>query len=207
MAKAALVLFEATGDAVYLGRAETWIGQAVRDHWDDAGGGFFQAAADAAPALARLKLVIDMPDASGNAATAEALAKLYFLTGAEELRARAESTLAATGGGIQLDPLGSAGLLNAADTLRRGVQVVIVGARGEAETDRLLARTFAFSLPARALLVIPPGQGLPENHPAGGKGQIDGRATAYVCRGTVCSLPATGVDEFAETIRAMRAGP
>ena len=105
------------------------------------------------------------------------------------------------------DPLGSAGLLNAADTLRRGLQVVIVGARGETETDRLLARIFAFSLPARALLVIPPGQRLPENHPAHGKGQIEGRATAYVCRGTVCSLPATDTDELAETIRAMRAGP
>ncbi len=206
MAKAALVLFEATGDAVYLGRAETWIRQAVRDHWDDASGGFFQAAADAVPALARLKLILDMPDPSGNAATTEALAKLYFLTGAEELRARAERTLAATGGGVGANPLGSAGLLNAADTLRRGLQVVIIGQRGETETDRLLARTFAFSLPARALLVIPPGRTLPENHPAHGKGQIDGRATAYVCRGTVCSLPATDVEDLAATIRAMRAG-
>ena len=207
MAKAALVLFEATGDAAYLRRAEAWVRQAVRDHWDDAAGGFFQAAADAAPALARLKLVIDMPDPSGNAATVEALAKFYFLTGTEEMRASAERTLAATGGGVVDDPLGSAGLLNAADTLRRGLQVVIVGARGETETDRLLARIFAFSLPARALLVIPPGQRLPENHPAHGKGQIEGRATAYVCRGTVCSLPATDTDELAETIRAMRAGP
>jgi hypothetical protein len=206
MAKAALVLFEATGDAAYLRRAETWIRQALRDHWDDAGGGFFQAAADAAPALARLKLAIDMPDPSGNAAMTEALAKLYFLTGAEEMRANAERTLAATGGSIGVDPLGSAGLLNAADTLRRGLQVVVIGRRGEAETDRLLARTFAFSLPARALLVISPGQRLPENHPAHGKGQIEGRATAYVCRGTVCSLPAADVDELAETIRAMRAG-
>jgi uncharacterized protein YyaL (SSP411 family) len=205
MAKAALVLFEATGDAAYLRRAETWVGQAVRDHWD-AEGGFFQAAVDAAPALARLKPVNDMPDPSGNAATAEALAKLYFLTGAEELRTRAERTLAAVGGSVQVDPLGAAGLLNAADTLRRGLQVVVIGRRGEAETDRLLARTFAFSIPARALLVIPPGQRLPDNHPAHGKGQIEGRATAYVCRGTVCSLPAADADELGQSIRAMRAG-
>lgn len=206
MAKAALVLFEATGDPSYRERAETWIGQAVRDHWDDADGGFYQAAADAVPALARIKPIIDMPDASGNAATVEAMAKLYYLTGAEALRARAERALAATGGSASGDPVGSAGLLNAADTLRRGLQVVIVGRRGEAETDRLLARSFAFSLPARALLVIAPGQALPEGHPAFGKGQIDGRATAYVCRGTVCSLPAADSDALAESIRAMRAG-
>ncbi len=207
MARAAMVLFEATGDDDYLRRAENWLRRATRDHWDDAGGGFFQAAADAAPALARLKIILDMPDPSGNAVAVETLAKLYFLTGAEDLRARAERTLVAIGGSPGSDPLGSAGLLNAADGLRRGLQVVIVGRRGEAGTDRLLGRTFAFSLPARALLVIAPGQSLPENHPAHGKGQIDGRATAYVCRGTVCSLPAADEDELAETIRAMRAGP
>jgi hypothetical protein len=206
MARAALVLFEATGDESYLGQAEIWVRQALRDHWDDSDGGFFQAAADAAPTLARLKPVIDMPDPSGNAATVEALAKLYFLTGAEALRTSAERTLAATGGHPGEDPFNSAGLLNAADTMRRGLQVVIVGRRGEIDTDRLLARTFAFSLPARALLVIAPGQRLPENHPAHGKGQIEGRATAYVCRGTVCSLPADDADGLADTIRAMRAG-
>ncbi|MBM3732426.1 MAG: thioredoxin domain-containing protein [Acidimicrobiia bacterium] len=206
MARAALVLFEATGDAAYLRRAETWVGQAISDHWDPAGGGFFQAVADVAPALTRLKPVIDMPDPSGNATMVEVLAKLYFLTGAEDLRARAERTLATTGGIVGSDPLSSAGLLNAADSLRQGLQVVIVGQRGEAGAERLLVRTLAFSLPARALLVIPPGQSLPDNHPAHGKGQIDGRATAYVCRGTVCSLPAADENELAETIRAMRAG-
>jgi len=207
MARAALVLFEATGDDVYLRWSERWLRRALADHWDDADGGFFQAAADAAPALARLKIIIDMPDPSGYAVAVAALSKLYFLTGTEALRERAERALAATGGSLRVDPLGTAGLLNAADGLRRGFQVVIVGARGEADTDRLLGRTFAFSLPSRALLVIAPGQNLPENHPAHGKGQIDGRATAYVCRGTVCSLPATDTDELVETIRAMRAGP
>ena len=120
--------------------------------------------------------------------------------------ARAEKTLTVMGGSVGVEPLGTAGLLNAADTMRRGLQVVIVGRRGDRDTETLLKRAFAFSLPARALLVIAPGAALPDNHPAFGKGQADGRATAYVCRGTVCSLPATGVEDFAETIRDMRAG-
>ncbi len=210
MARAALALFEATGEANFLGHARAWTAQAIRDHWDGGGdgdgGGFFQAAADAAPSLARLKIALDMPDSSGNAAMVEVLAKLYFLTGDEPLRARAEKTLAVLGGGVGVEPLGTAGLLNAADTMRRGLQVVIVGRRGVADTEALLKRAFAFSLPARALLVIAPGAAVPDNHPAFGKGQADGRATAYVCRGTVCSLPATGVEDFAETIRDMRAG-
>lgn len=206
MTRAAIALFETTGEARYLARARTWATRALSDHWDAAGDGFFQAAADAAPALARLKPVLDVPDVSGNAAIADALARLYFLTGAEGFRNHAERTLAALGGAALDEPLGSAGLLNAADTLHRGLQIVVVGARGEDETRKLLARAFAFSLPARALLVIAPGAILPDNHPASGKGRINGRATAYVCRGTVCSLPVTSADDMAETIRAMRAG-
>ncbi|MBM3565276.1 MAG: thioredoxin domain-containing protein [Alphaproteobacteria bacterium] len=207
MALAALTLFEATGETAYLDRARAFAGQAIRDHWDEAGDGFFQSAADAAPKLARLKLALDMPDPSGNAAIVEALARLYFLTGEEDLRARAERTLAALGGGAVVDPLGTAGIVNAADTLRRGLQIVIVGRRGEADTDALMARAFAASMPARALLTIAPGARLPDNHPAFGKERIDDRATAYVCRGAVCSLPAASADELAETIRGMRAGP
>ena len=36
-----------------------------------------------------------------------------------------------------------------------------------------------------------PDTDLPAGHPAAGKGQSKGRATAYVCRGPVCSLPIT----------------
>lgn len=206
MARASLTLFEATGDADFLERARAWAAQAVGAHWDGHGGGFFQAAADAAPSLARLKIALDMPDPSGNAAIVEVLAKLYFLTGDESLRERAEKTLTVMGGGLEVDPLGTAGLLNAADALRRGLQVVIVGRRGGGDTESLLKRAFAFSLPARALSVVAPGARLSDNHPAFGKGQVDGRATAYVCRSTVCSLPVTEIEDFAETARDMRAG-
>jgi len=37
--------------------------------------------------------------------------------------------------------------------------------------------------------VIAPNAALSPSHPAAGKGQIGGQATAYVCEGPVCSLP------------------
>ena len=37
--------------------------------------------------------------------------------------------------------------------------------------------------------MIAPDQALPAGHPAAGKGRVDGHATAYVCRGTTCTLP------------------
>ena len=41
------------------------------------------------------------------------------------------------------------------------------------------------------LTQLGPKEALPLGHPAFGKGQQEGKATAYVCVGPVCSLPVT----------------
>ena len=41
------------------------------------------------------------------------------------------------------------------------------------------------------LTLLDPAQALPDGHPAAGKGQQDGKATAYLCAGMVCSAPIT----------------
>ena len=46
-----------------------------------------------------------------------------------------------------------------------------------------------------ALLVVPEGEDLPEGHPAAGKSGPPG--TAFVCRGTTCSLPISDPDALA----------
>ena len=84
--------------------------------------------------------------------------------------------------------------------------MVVVGKRGEGPTDALLRTIMETSLPTRVLLVIAPGTELPANHPAFGKGQEDGKATVYVCRGTFCSLPATENETLVQTLSAMRRG-
>ena len=66
----------------------------------------------------------------------------------------------------------------------------------------LLAAIYGTSLPDCLLQLVPPGSDLPPEHPAHGKGQIDGRATAYVCRGATCSLPITDPVELARALAA-----
>jgi uncharacterized protein YyaL (SSP411 family) len=206
MVRAALVLYEATGDQTYRQRAEAWIATALAHHWDKADGGFFAAAPDAGLHVVRLKPGLDNPNPSGNAVVTEVLARLYYLTGDEAKRETAERTLALFGGTLAAQPFGATGLINAADTLRRALQVVVVGTRGEPRTDALLRKIFRTSLPTRVLEVIAPGEPLPETHPAHGKGQVDGLATAYVCRGAVCSLPVTDETALARTLIEMRQG-
>jgi uncharacterized protein YyaL (SSP411 family) len=126
---------------------------------------------------------MDDPNTSGNAKMAEVLALLYYLNGDADFRDLAEKTLKAFGAAAGEPVLEMSGLFNAADILDATLQIVIVGRRGDAAADKLIGRVMATSLPNRALDVIKPGTVLPEGHPARYKDQIDGRATAYVCRG------------------------
>ncbi len=200
---AALTLYEVTGKPVYLETARAQAGLALH-HWDDKTGGFYQVAADADPALPTLKIGYDGQYPSGNAAMAELMARLYYMTGDGAWRDRAKRTLAAFGADTLRRPIDHGAMLSAADTLAGAVQVVIVGARGRAGTDALLGEAWRTSLPGRVLQVIAPGAVLPDGHPARYKDQVDGKATAYVCVGAFCSLPQTEPAEFAKTMRFVR---
>ena len=190
MAQAALMLFEATGEESYLRRARDWVAIAIKDHWDPRGG-FFFTAADAELLIARAKNALDQPNPSGNGTLAAVMARLYYLTGEEDYRRRAQATIDAFGGEIRRYAFAHANLLNAAEFLAKAVQIMIIGRRGDQETDALLRAVFSRNLPNRILTVVAPGVALPPSHPAHGKQQIDGRATAYVCEGPACSLPLT----------------
>jgi hypothetical protein len=80
-------------------------------------------------------------------------------------------------------------LVNSAELLSEALQIVIVGHRGEPATTAMIAAVHTASLPNKVLQVIAPGADLPDHHPAHGKGQISGAATAYICQGAVCSAP------------------
>lgn len=206
LSRSALVLFEATGEQRFLDNAANWTKDAFNHHWDKNTGGYFTSADDAGPAMARLKPVLDNPNASGNAKMAEVLALLYYLRGETKHLDQAQQTLLAVGGATLEPALQVAGLFNAAETLDAALQIVLVGRRGDNATDTLFKHVMGASLPNRAVDVIKAGTVLPEGHPARYKEQIDGEATAYVCRGTICSLPVTNTKDLTGTLLLMRKG-
>ena len=188
MSRAGLALYEATGDARILTRVQNWVALASR-HYADPRGGFFFTADDAESLIARSKNALDQPNPSGNGTLAAVLARLYYLTGDEDYRRAAQATLDAFAGGTRQNLFGHATLLNAAELLLKGLQIVIVGARDGDQTKTLLSAVYRTNLPNRIVSVIAPGTALPTTHPAAGKDQVGGQATAYVCEGPVCSLP------------------
>jgi uncharacterized protein len=189
MARAALALAEATGDRRYVAHAEAWVAVLDAHYWDAAAGGYFFTADDTADVILRNKSAADHATPSGNAAMIGVLARLFYLTGKSAYRDRAEATLGAFAGEIGRNFFPLASFINANEFLQNALQVVVVGARDAADTLAMLRAVRGQSLPDLVLTEIAPGEALPKGHPAEGKGQSSGRATAYVCRGATCSLP------------------
>ncbi len=203
LARAALLLHEARGDAEALDFARELVALAVRHYEDGDGGGFFVAADDAEALLVRAKSAQDSAVPSGNGVMVEVLVRLYYLTGEAEHRERAERARAAFTGEVARNFFPLASLLNAAEFLERAVQVAIVGSRGEAEAEALIAAAWQAGNPWLVLQVVAPEEALPAGHPAAGKTSVEGRATAYVCRGPVCSLPLTTAPDMRQAMLDM----
>jgi uncharacterized protein YyaL (SSP411 family) len=190
LARAALLLHEATGTSAYLAQAEAWVETVERHYADPAGGGWFLSADDTGDVIVRAKTAADHAAPSGNGTMVEVLARLFYLTGEARYRERAAAAVAAFAGEVARNFFPLATLLNAAETLADAPQLVVVGQRGAADTAALL-RAARRAPPQRILQVVAPGEALPAGHPAAGKPQQAGRATAYLCRGQTCSLPIT----------------
>ncbi|HET8729303.1 MAG TPA: thioredoxin domain-containing protein, partial [Alphaproteobacteria bacterium] len=191
MSRAALALYEATGDGAYLETARGWAEDVERHYRDAERGGYFFTAEDAEALIVRTKTAYDNPTPSGNGTMLGVLARLFHLTGEARYAERAEAVVQAFAGELTRNFFPLATFLNNAAFWRNALQVVIVGDRRAEETRPLLRAVLDRSLPDRLLLVVPPGEALPQDHPASGKGQVDGRPTAYVCRQMTCAAPVT----------------
>jgi len=207
LALAALALYEATGDKLYLDEASNFARQAITLFKDEAAGGYFAVAEDSDAALVgRLKPYLDVPNPSGNAQMLQVLARLYYITGKTLWRDEGERLIKELGGRVMEPNFGRTGLLNAYEDFRDALQIVVIGGRGARDTRRLAWTVMRTSLPTRVFQIIKPGQDLPDTHPAMNKTQFDGKATAYVCKGQICSLPQTDARELRQTLLTMRRG-
>jgi uncharacterized protein YyaL (SSP411 family) len=199
MARAALALFEATGDPRRLAEARQ-LSAAAHTWVADPYGSYYTTASDAADVplgpAARPRTGADNATPSGNGMMAEVLARLFHLTGETLWRERAEAVLAAFSG--NRDALaGSPTLLAAADLIERGTLVVIAG--DPALPAAVALRQTALATPDPAVCVLTasgPTKSAPPGH-----------ALAYVCRGQTCSLPIEDPDALGAILSGRTAAP
>jgi uncharacterized protein len=144
-------------------------------------------------------------DTDGATPSAEGLAvlglvRLAALTESAELREVADRVLRGRSPVVARVPLAFPTLIRAGALAEHGLGVGIVIGAPDDPAARALARRARQLLGAEDLvLVLRPGERPPAVAPhwLEGRDARDGRATAYLCRGPVCSLPAVAPEELA----------
>jgi uncharacterized protein len=158
---------------------------------DPDGGGYFVTADDAADLIVRNKHCHDNAVPAGNATLVGVFARLWVLTGDATWRDKAARQVAAFAGELQTNLFPLMTLLNGYETLQSVTELVIVGDPADPATAALRRAVHGRSLPNKVVRQVSPGAQLPADHPAAGKGMVDGKPALYVCRDMMCQAPIT----------------
>ncbi|HWU25374.1 MAG TPA: thioredoxin domain-containing protein, partial [Rhizomicrobium sp.] len=189
MARAALALWEVTGEKHYLDKAQAWVRVLDQHFWDSTHGGYFFTADDSDPLMFPARMIFDQNTPSGNGTMVGLLAQLHLITAEQSYRERGNALIEAFSGEVGRAFLSMGTYMNGLDTTLAGFEVVILGPRSHPKTQELIATVLGRSLPNRVLHVTDSGEALPANHPAHAKLQENGLPTAYICQRSTCSAP------------------
>jgi uncharacterized protein YyaL (SSP411 family) len=192
-----LDLYESTFDTKYLQWAEALNYVMKRDFWDDESGGYFSSSPDP-KVLLRFKEDYDGAEPSPNSVAAENNVRLFEIRDSEEAQLNAEATFRAFAARLNDAPPAMPFLLSAKMRLDSPpLHIVIVGEKDEADTKELLRVVHETFLPHKVLMVLDEASRLVFEAPfLRGMKQINGRATAYVCRDFTCRQPVNEPDEL-----------
>ncbi|MDG6985292.1 MAG: thioredoxin domain-containing protein [Nitrososphaerota archaeon] len=192
-------LFESDPDPRWLEEATGLAEVMVREYEDPKDGGFFFSL-EAEPA--RLKESYDGPTPSGNAVAAFDLLRLGELTGDVRFTKAGERTASAFAGDVSKRPSAHAQMLAAIDLLLNGRREVVITAPTLDGAAPMLRAAFKTYAPDRALLTA-----TEETFQSLAKlsGLLEGRepgrtARGYVCRNSVCDVPAVTPDGLSEQL-------
>jgi len=198
MARAALALYEASGEPKLLEAASGFLDTLERHHLDPATGAYFLTADDAEALVVRPLASHDEAVPNWNGVAAEALVRLSALSGDDRLRARADRIIAGLSSAVGRNVLAHGALLNALDSRLGLAEITVVGSRA----DSFAAAALRLPYPLRVVVRTPAehGSGLLT---AARMAALPEEGGAFVCVGEQCSLPITEPDALAAAIGAL----
>ena len=201
LAEGLLALYETTFEERWFTTARALMDR-VLDRFEDPDGGFFDTANDHERLITRPKDPQDNAVPSGGAMAATVLLRLAAWTGEGRYRDAAERAIGTVAGFATRFPTGFARWLGAMSFAAADVvEVAVVGAPGDPATRELLAPVWRQWRPAQVLALAAPDAVASSAVPLlRDRIALDGRPTAYVCRGFVCDLPVTDPDALTESL-------
>jgi uncharacterized protein YyaL (SSP411 family) len=193
MLEATLDLYRATAAPGWLAEALALAEDLVARFWDAGEAELFLTPADGERLVHRPRAEPDGATPHSAGAAALGLLRAAALAGRRDWEQVVERTLRAHAFPIERAPEAYPTLARAAALAERGVSVaVVVGQDEDPATRALASRARRVLAPEDAVVVVAPGASPPPGlDPAwlAGRSPAGGRATAWVCRGTSCSLP------------------
>jgi len=202
MIRAALALYEATGQKKYLDHALSWQRALDRDYINAELGTYYLTAADAEGLVIRPAATTDEATPNHNAVAAQNLIRLAVLAGDDAWREKADRLIGAIAPQVAENLYMHMALLNAIDLRLNATEIVVTG-EGEG-AQALLAAARRTSPLNRIVLHAPSAGTLSENHPARAKIAAAKGPQAFVCVGETCSLPVTDPAALTAATEAVR---
>jgi uncharacterized protein YyaL (SSP411 family) len=200
MVAAALIdVYEATFERRFIDEARRLADEMLRLFWDEEAKGFYDTGVDHERLIVRPRNLFDNAVPSGSSVAIETLLRLGVLGGQADYGARAMAALRPMGDLMSRYPSGFGRFLCALDfNIGPVVEVALLGP-SVPSLDPLVAEVFGRFLPNRVVAGAVGGDGadLPLLE---GRGPIDGKPTAFVCRNYACDLPVTDAPALARQL-------
>lgn len=196
-----IALYEANFEPKWLTEAERLANIMIDQFGDDAGDGFFFTGKAHETLIVQSKSAYDGATPSGASIAIHSLLRLAKHLNNPEFHDKAVETLLLYFHQMEGMPSGSGQLLcELAFLLSTPKEIAIVGEKGDAKTDAMLAALHSTYQPNKIVALREPtdGQTLPL---LASKTQVDNTATAYVCENYACQAPTTDVEAFVELLR------
>ena len=194
-------LYQATLDRRYLHEARALADQTVALFWHEGDGTFYDTASDHEPLVVRPESLTDNATPSGSAVALDLLVRLQAIAPSPRDVAIARRALVQMEETMGRYPTAFGCLLCDLDLYVVGpTELSLVGDLGAPDTLALLDVVRREYRPRLVVTHKVPGESTPDLPTLEGRDAVGGKATAYVCRGSVCSLPTTSPEELARLL-------
>jgi uncharacterized protein YyaL (SSP411 family) len=188
-----LEIYEACFEEAYLQAAKELTKTMTERFWDDKNGGFYFTAKDAESPMPRRKEVYDGALPSGNSVALLNLQRLALLTGDSAYEDMASRVMKVFSDDVKRAPAAHTFMLvGVGFAVGPAYNVILVGDRQEEGVQRMLGALKEVYMPNMVVSLRSPDKaGL-------GYEKIEGKATAYVCRGQMCMPPTNEIRKMLE---------